>query len=124
VDLTTIPFASELEQVVGFALGTADLLGQMAADDYIDKLPVLYQEFAEAQAYSGAQWNKAMTFNSAEELMRNTPLFWKNYVWPKVNGDFRQLYQFLGERSGKNDYIDTIFANITKLKQRLAAGES
>jgi hypothetical protein len=124
VDLTTIPFASELEQVVGFALGTADLLGQMAADDYIDKLPVLYQEFAEAQAYSGAQWNKAMTFNSAEELMRNTPLFWKNYVWPKVNGDFRQLYQFLGEPSGKNDYIDTIFANITKLKQRLAAGES
>ena len=35
-------------RIVGFALGTADLLGQMAAPDYVDKLPVLYDEFVEA----------------------------------------------------------------------------
>src|ERR1051326_2008324 len=33
-NLSLIPFKSELEQIVGFALGTADLLGQMAAEDY------------------------------------------------------------------------------------------
>ena len=33
---------SELERVLGFALATADLVGQMAADDYVDKLPELY----------------------------------------------------------------------------------
>ena len=46
--LDKIPFQSEAEKIVGFALGTADLLGQMAADDYVEKLPVLYAEFAEA----------------------------------------------------------------------------
>src|SRR5450631_4297051 len=30
--LTVIPFQEELEKIVGYALGTADLLGQMAAD--------------------------------------------------------------------------------------------
>lgn len=120
VDLATIPFASELERILGFALGTADLLAQMAADDYVDKLPVLYEEFAEAQRFSGAQWNKAMTFNSAGELMRNTPQFWSNYVWPKVNGDFRQLYKFLGRPDGANEYLEAIEANIARLKQQLA----
>ncbi|HMJ90295.1 MAG TPA: hypothetical protein VK530_10785 [Candidatus Acidoferrum sp.] len=120
VDLTTIPFSSELEKVVGFALGTADLLGQMAADDYIDKLPVLYEEFAEAAKFSGAQWNKAVTFNSAEELMRNTPGFWNHYVWPKVEGDFGKLYRFLGAPDGSNEYLDAINANLARLQQRLA----
>ena len=48
--LSVIPFQSEMEKVAGFALGTADLLGQMAAEDYVDKLPILYAEFAEAAA--------------------------------------------------------------------------
>ena len=47
-NLSVIPFQSEMEKMAGFALATADLLGQMAADDYVDKLPELYQEFAEA----------------------------------------------------------------------------
>ncbi len=55
VDLSTIPFTSELERMVGFALGTADLLGQMAATDYVEKLPVLYAEFAEAAAFAGCR---------------------------------------------------------------------
>src|SRR4029077_15772595 len=36
VDLNAIPFTSEWDRVVGFALGTADLLGQMAAPDYVE----------------------------------------------------------------------------------------
>src|SRR5213594_4251720 len=32
--LSEIPFQNEMEKIVGFALGTADLLGQMAAEDY------------------------------------------------------------------------------------------
>src|SRR5690606_10931 len=36
VNLAAIPFQSEEERIAGFALGTADLLGQMAAKDYVD----------------------------------------------------------------------------------------
>src|SRR5262245_54196645 len=52
-DLQSIPFRSPLERVLGFALATADLLGQMAARDYVDKLPILYLEFAEAVQHDG-----------------------------------------------------------------------
>ncbi len=70
-----------MERIVGFALGTADLLGQMAAPDYVDKLPVLYSEFAEAARYSADGKMKAGGFfTSADDLMQKTPLFWENYV--------------------------------------------
>src|SRR5260370_41928681 len=38
--LSEIRFQSELEKIAGFALGTADLLGQMAAGDYVDTRPL------------------------------------------------------------------------------------
>src|ERR1043165_7167268 len=50
--LARIGFQSEAERMVGLALGTADLIGQMAAKDYVEKLPVLYSEFAEAAQYT------------------------------------------------------------------------
>ncbi len=86
VDLKVIPFGNELEQVTGFALGTADLLGQMAAPDYVEKLPVLYLEFEEAARFHEASSPKSIQFRSAEELMRNTPVFWEKYVLPKIEG--------------------------------------
>jgi hypothetical protein len=42
--LSEIAFQSEMEKTVGEALATADLLGQLAAGDYVDKLPILYAE--------------------------------------------------------------------------------
>ena len=119
VDLSAIPFTNELERVVGFALGTADLLGQMAATDYVEKLPVLYAEFAEAAKFTGGESLKSITFSSAEDLMRNTPGFWRHYVVPKIERDFGGLYCFLADPypDGPNFYIDAIEANIRKLRE-------
>jgi len=123
VDLTTIPFTSELEQAVAFALGTSDLLGQMAASDYVEKLPVLYLEFAEAAQFTGGESPRAIAFRNPEELMRNTPVFWQNYVWPKIREDFGGLYRFLSDPypDGPNFYLDAIEANIAKLREMTAA---
>jgi hypothetical protein len=121
-DLAAIPFSSELERVVGYALGTADLLGQMAADDYVEKLPVLFQEFSEAVEFSGTLSAKTLQFRSAEELVRNTPVFWQRYVFPKVNEDFGGLYRYLAEPypDGNNDYLNAIRANLLRIEQRSA----
>jgi hypothetical protein len=118
VDLSTIPFTSELERNIGFALGTADLLGQMAAADYVDKLPVLFQEFTEAAIYNGPESPKSITFQTAEELMRSSPVFWQKYVWPKINGDFGGLYRFLTDPypDGPNYYLDCIETNLSRLR--------
>ena len=115
-----IPFQNDAERVCGFALATADLLGQMAADDYIDKLPVLYEEFVEAGKFNGKPGAEA--FSSVEDLMRKTPLFWEKYVLPKVQNDFLGMYRFLGQstNAGRNFYFERIQLNIDRLKQRMS----
>jgi len=117
VDLEAIPFQSEIERVVGYALGTADFLGQMAAADYVDKLPVLFAEFQEAAAFSPGSVPSTASFRSAEELIQKTPSFWEHHVWLKINRDFRGLYHFLENPypGGPNEYLDRIRANLNRI---------
>jgi hypothetical protein len=49
VKISEIPFESAHHQAVGWMLGTADLLGQMADRTYLERLPFLYQEFQEGK---------------------------------------------------------------------------
>lgn len=126
VDLDRIPFQSELERIVGFALGTADLLGQMSADDYIEKLPTLYAEFEESARFYEGKMAGMMTFASAADLIRRTPDFWDTYVLPKLEKDFWGLYRFLNQPypHGPNFYLQKVEANIGRLRQQLARDSS
>jgi hypothetical protein len=115
-NVTAIPFGSEEERIAGYALGTADLLGQMAAGDYVDKLPILYEEFAESAAFNGGE---GAPFRNADDLMQRTPAFWQHYVLPKVEGDFKGLYRYLASiENGRNVYLDRIENNLTRLRRR------
>lgn len=126
VDLSSIPFQSDAERIVGFALGTADLLGQMAARDYVEKLPVLYLEFEESARHNDGRMTAAGSFSSAEDLMKKTPLFWERYVMPKISQDFGGLHQFLNlpYPAGTNLYIRQIEANLSKLRENQGAAVS
>jgi hypothetical protein len=120
--LSVIPFQSEMEKTVGHALGTADLLGQMAAEDYVDKLPILYAEFAEAARHTKGKTNFVGMFSSASDLIQKTPMFWETYVQLKLNRDFGGLYRFLNDPYpyGANVYLERIAANMEQLRQRPA----
>ncbi|RME95997.1 MAG: hypothetical protein D6766_01795 [Verrucomicrobia bacterium] len=117
-DPRRIPFKHAWERMLGCALATADLLGQMAAPDYVDKLPILYEEFAEAAAFTGGQLPTATTFDSAEELIRRTPEFWENYVRPRLDNELERLYRFLNDPwpDGPNPYVQAIEANIRRIR--------
>jgi hypothetical protein len=119
--LSVIPFQSELEKVLGSALGTADLLGQMAAEDYVDKLPILYSEFAEAASFTKDRTSFVGMFSSAEDLLRKTPDFWEKFVRVKLDRDFGGVHAFLNNPypSGPNPYFERIEANLSRLRQRL-----
>jgi hypothetical protein len=119
--LNVIQFQSDLERMVGFALGTADLLGQMAAGDYVERLPDLFAEFVEAERFSKNTMHFVSRYPSAEELMRQTPEFWEQHVKRKLNRDFAGLYQFLNDPypDGPNDYMQRIEANMARLRKRL-----
>jgi len=120
-NLPAIPFRNEIERILGYALATADLLGQMAASDYVDKLPVLYLEFAEAARHAGPRHARFASYESAEELMRNTGSFWENYVLPKINDDFGRLHLFLEDPAsgGSNPYMQRIEQNLALLQKKL-----
>jgi hypothetical protein len=124
--LDRIPFQSESERMAGYALGTADLLGQMAAEDYIEKLPVLYAEFAEAARHEKGNPGMVGMFSSAEDLIRKTPGFWENYVQPKLNHDFAGMYRFLNRPypAGPNAYVQRIEASMERLRGQLAEGKA
>ncbi len=119
--LSVIQFQSEMEKVCGHVLGTADLLGQMAADDYVDKLPILYAEFAEAVNFSKDRTSFVAMFSSAEDLLRKTPDFWEKFVRVKLDRDFGGVHVFLNNPypSGPNPYFERIEANLSRLRQRL-----
>lgn len=48
VSIPQIHFLSPENEILGKMLGTADLLGQMADRNYLEKLPFLYREFKQA----------------------------------------------------------------------------
>jgi hypothetical protein len=122
VKLEAIKFQNDLERIVGLSLGTADLLGQMAAGDYVDKLPILYSEFAEAASYNAGKMKAGGFFSSANDLMQKTPLFWEKYVQSKINREFLGLYRFLSEPypDGPNPYMERIEANVARIRRELA----
>jgi hypothetical protein len=121
--LDKVAFQSEQERIGGYALGTADLLGQMAAPDYVEKLQLLYLEFAEASRFS-PDWDKRIVgFKSAEDLIAKTPEFWERYVLPHIQNDFGALYTYLNDPypDGANPYVQQVEANIHKIRQRANA---
>jgi len=120
--ISAIAFQNDLEKMMGLTLATADLLGQMAAEDYVEKLGVLYEEFAEAVGGDPQHTKRLTVYSSAEDVVRRTPSFWKDYVLPRINDDFGKLYLFLNDPypDGPNPYLQAIEANIERIRKMLA----
>ena len=120
--LSSIAFQSELEKIVGYALGTADLLGQMAAADYVDKLPILYAEFAEAARFDKGHTDFISKFGGPDDLMQQTPDFWQSFVLPRLKHEFAGLHRYLNDPypDGPNDYVQRVEANLQRIRQRTA----
>ncbi|NGO38575.1 hypothetical protein G4L39_04060 [Limisphaera ngatamarikiensis] len=119
-----LPFGDESERLVGCALGTADVLAQMAAEDYLEKLPALYEEFAEAAAYVRDPESYVASYRSSEDLLRRTPSFWTDWARPRLEREFRGLYRYLSDPypDGPNEYLERIEAHMERLRQRFGGG--
>ena len=124
VELEKIPFQNDLVRLAGFSLGTADLLGQMAASDYPEKLPVLYEEFVEAAAFNGGWAANFGPFDSALHLMSQSNGFYAQYVKPKIENDLGGVFRFLASPypDGSNEYIESIDRNLLRVKEIVESG--
>lgn len=118
VNLESINFQTKLERIVGLSVATSDLLGQMAAADYVDRLDDLYKEFTECWEYTEGR-AQSLHYENAEQLLERTPDFWKEYVKHKLNTECLGLYRFLNYPypDGPNEYLLRIEANIDKVRE-------
>ena len=113
--LEEINFSSEGCRLVGYALGTADLLGQMSDHRYIEKLPLLFLELKEAYNYEGTQplvEMKIQQFTSEKELIQNTPNFFTTWVRKRLE-DMGAIHHLLEDpETGQNSYLKKIQENM------------
>ena len=112
VEVTDIRFFNESYRMLGHMLGTADLLGQMAARNYLEKLIFLYYEFEEAGVPG---------FDGELDLLRKTADFYemaKVRLDNKLNGVRHYAQAHFRERWNidKDLYETAIEKNVAYLR--------
>lgn len=113
-----VTFRDERERFIGQALGTGDVLGQMAAPNYPQRLPSLYREFAEAVRHEGdGRAGELAYYTSAEDLLRKTRWFYENYVKQMLETQWGGVHRALTHHfpDGRNRYFEAIEANLAKI---------
>jgi hypothetical protein len=118
--ISSITFPNEHIRLAGQILGTADLVGQMADRNYLEKLAFLFQEFEEARMDD---------FKSVHDMMRKTGMFFAK-IQKKLDEDFGGLYHrflphfrnTLGEE--RNFYMESIKKNMDYLTKLTSLDES
>jgi hypothetical protein len=117
VKIAEIEFQSREHQILGQILGTADLIGQMANENYLEKLPFLYDEFKEGGVPG---------YSNKFDLLKQTPAFWemvKKRLVMELGHVDRYLRDYLRVLWGINQdlYRQAIDRNMERLQSFLAA---
>lgn len=118
--LSHINFHDARIKLLGQIVGTADLVGQMADRNYLEKLTYLYEEFEEGEIGN---------YQSLYELICKTNEFY-SMIQDKLDHEFGGIYDRLefyfqdtmGTR--KNYYMESIEKNMAYLQKLVSLGES
>jgi len=125
-DLDDIKLDDPKDYLLGHLIGTADLLVQMADRCYLEKCrDRLYPEFVLAGiAIAEEEGELKVFYQSGEDLLRQTPGFYRNIVLKRLDETFGKAYQHLDKLfSGKNPYMECISRNIAYLERIIESGE-
>ena len=123
VKITVEPhqFRNEREYLIGCALGAGDILGQMGAPEYPERLSRLYHEFAEAAQYSGGKDSWISTYTSTEDLLNRTRAFYEDYVKTMLDSRWGGVHAALSFHfeDGQNHYLTAIENNLDRIDRML-----
>jgi len=115
------------DSVLGYLLGTADLIAQMADRCYLEKCrDRLYSEFVLAGIAIAAESDGLLhvRYQSGTDLLLQTPIFYENFVKKRLEHTFNHAYRYVEALfSGQNPYMVFINKNITYLKHVIATGQ-
>lgn len=108
-----VPYSSTKRQKLGYIVGSADLLAQMADRLYLEKLLLLYQEFEEARLPG---------YGSELELLRKTKGFFEVVAKKRLNENFGGICRHMRTHFkswlniDQDLYAESINNNITYLE--------
>jgi hypothetical protein len=114
-----IPFPDEATRMMGLAVGTADMVGQMADRDYLEKLLSLYFEFKEGQIGD---------YQNIHDLLNKTAGFYQ-IAKKRLDEDLESLYLHLTDHFrvklgiARNIYTESIQKNMDYLAQVIEGDE-
>ncbi len=110
--------------LLGYMLGSADLIAQMSDRCYLEKCrDRLYPEFVLGglDRSIDEDGNEVMLYESGEDLLRKTPHFYEHVVDARLNDLFGQSYNFeKAHFDGQRPYINQLGKNQAYLKKVLA----
>jgi hypothetical protein len=115
VSMEDLPFRDRREWLIGAMVATGDMLGQMAAEDYPERLAGLYLEFREATVFSRLQNAGFALHKNLLDLLDGTEKFYNGYVTRMLDQEWKGIYRILDDRHGNNRYINRIRTNIARV---------
>jgi len=121
-----LTFRDRREWLIAAIVATGDMLGQVAAADYPERLPSLYLEFREASAFSRFR-NSTGAYRNLLDLLRKTEQFVYRYVLPTLETEWGGVYRLLDDGAGRNVYLERMRLNIDRINtmaRLLADGDS
>ena len=111
-------------QTLGYMLGTADLVAQMADRCYLEKCrDRLYSEFVigEVDRMVGDNGTIQLIYDSPEDLLAKTPEFYRRSALSRLDSIFGSVYDYAGKYfGGKNLYMLEVEKNINYLQHVIA----
>jgi hypothetical protein len=116
VNMNELPFREPREWLIGALTGTGDMLGQMAAEDYPERLAGLYLEFREGTQFSRFNKTSFPVYKNLLDLLQGTERFFSGYVMHMLNVEWRGVYRVLDDLRGENPYIERIRTNVSRVR--------
>jgi len=125
VALDRIAVHAPLDRRLGFLLGTADILAQMADRCYLEKCrDCLYLEFELCGlAGVGRPGGSEPMYKSPSDLVHRTPGFMDQVWGERMEAYFEGAYRFIATHfDGDDPYLDAIRGHRVRLENALASG--
>ena len=123
IALDAIVVKNEKDRMLGYMLGTADILAQTADRCYLEKCrDFLFHEF-QLCGLAGAQQpgGPKPFYSSPLDLMQKSPEFNKKLWEERLDGHFEQCYRYMETHFGSgNPYVEAIDRHMQRLTVLLA----
>ena len=122
-----IKLPDEKLHLLGYMLGTADLIAQMSDRCYLEKCKGrLFPEFELGGMTStlDKDGQPIVIFESADDLLAKTPIFYNSEVKSRLNNLFQQVYKYAEAHFGDDNlYIKYLDKNISHVESLIATNK-